>query len=462
MRKRRPITPPVAEAKSDAVLAAPAALAVPAAPAAPAALAARAVALELLGEVLEKRRAFAELLEGDRRFAALEPRDRAFVHLMVATTLRRLGQIDALIAHCLARPLPAKAATARHLLRLGAAQLLFLKVPPHAAVGETVALAERVQWGGFKGLINAVLRRLAEEGEDLIADQDAARLTTPEWLWQSWTRAYGEEVTRAIAEAYLEEPPLDLTVKGNPQGWAAELEAEILPTGSLRRRAGGEVRTLSGYAEGGWWVQDAAAALPARLLGEVAGKRVIDLCAAPGGKTAQLVLAGAAVTALDRSAHRLRRLKENLARLRLSAELVAADIELWRPAETADAVLLDAPCTATGAMRRHPDVRHLKTSADVTRMAGEQDRLLRAALAMVRPGGLLVYAVCSLEVEEGPARIAGLLAAGAPVKRRAIAASELNGLAELIDAEGDLRTLPCHLAERGGLDGFYACRLERL
>ena len=199
-----------------------------------------------------------------------------------------------------------------------------------------------------------------------------------------------------------------------------------------------------------------------RLFGDVKGLAIADLCAAPGGKTAQLALAGAAVTALDRSAHRLRRLAENLTRLRLSAELIAADIELWRPAEAADAVLLDAPCTATGAMRRHPDVRHLKTAADVSRMAGEQDRLLKAALAMVRPGGLLVYAVCSLELEEGPARVASLLAAGAPVKRRPLAASELNGLAELISAEGDLRTLPCHLAERGGLDGFYACRLERL
>jgi 16S rRNA (cytosine967-C5)-methyltransferase len=442
--------------------AAPDVLAMPVAPAVLAAPAARAVALELLGEVLDKRRAFAELLDGHRRFAGLEARDRAFVHLMVATTLRRLGQIDALIAYCLARPLPAKAATARNLLRLGAVQLLFLKVPPHAAVGETVELAERVQWGGFKGLINAVLRRLAEEGEALVAAQDAPWLTTPEWLWQSWSSAYGEPAARGIAAAYLEEPPLDLTVKGNPQGWAAELGAEILPTGSLRRRAGGEIRALSGFAEGGWWVQDAAAAIPARLLGDVAGKRVIDLCAAPGGKTAQLALAGAAVTALDRSAHRLRRLAENLARLRLAAELVAADIELWRPAEPADAVLLDAPCTATGAIRRHPDVRHLKTPADVARMAGEQDRLLKAALAMVRPGGLLVYAVCSLEVEEGPARIAALMASGAPLKRRPLASSELGGLAELINAEGDLRTLPCHLAERGGLDGFYACRLERL
>ncbi len=423
---------------------------------------ARGVALELLSEVLEKKRPLDELLDGNRGLAALEPRDRAFAYLMTATVLRRLGQIDALIAHALARPLPAKAATTQNLLRLGTAQLLFLKVPAHAAVGETVELAEAMNWGGFKGLINAVLRRLGAEGEALIAAQDAARLNTPDWLWQSWSRAYGEAVARGIAAACLEEPPLDLTVKANAEGWAAELEAELLPTGTLRRRTGGDVRALPGFAEGAWWVQDAAAALPARMLGDVAGKRVLDLCAAPGGKTAQLALAGAKVTALERSAHRLRRLAENLARLRLSAELVAADVELWRPEEPADAVLLDAPCTATGAIRRHPDIRHLKTPADVTRMAAEQDRLLKAALAMVRPGGLLVYAVCSLELEEGPARIAALMGASAPLRRRPLEASEVNGLKELVTPEGDLRTLPCHLAERGGLDGFYACRLERL
>ncbi|MGO8866446.1 MAG: RsmB/NOP family class I SAM-dependent RNA methyltransferase [Alphaproteobacteria bacterium] len=423
---------------------------------------ARGVALELLTEVLEKKRPLDELLDGNRGLAALEPRDRAFAYLMTATVLRRLGQIDALIAHALARPLPAKAATAQNLLRLGIAQLLFLKVPAHAAVGETVELAEAMNWGGFKGLINAVLRRLGAEGEAILAAQDAPRLNTPDWLWQSWSQAYGEAAARDIAAACLEEPPLDLTVKANAQGWAAELEAELLPTGTLRRRTGGDVKALPGFAEGAWWVQDAAAALPARMLGDVAGKRVLDLCAAPGGKTAQLALAGAKVTALERSAHRLRRLAENLARLRLSAELVAADVELWRPEEPADAVLLDAPCTATGALRRHPDIRHLKTPADVTRMAAEQDRLLKAALAMLRPGGLLVYAVCSLELEEGPARIAALLGAGAPLRRRPLESSEINGLAELVTPEGDLRTLPCHLAERGGLDGFYACRLERL
>ena len=423
---------------------------------------ARATALELLLQVLERRRPLDELLERDRQFAALEARDRGFAHLMVATTLRRLGQIDALIAHCLGRPLPGAAHASRNLLRLGVAQLLFLGVAAHAAVDETVALARRVDGGGYKGLINAVLRRLAAEGEPLVKAQDAARLDTPDWLWRSWRAAYGEAACRAIAEMHLTEPPLDLTVKGDTEPWVARLGAERLQTGSLRCRSAGEVRALPGFEEGAWWVQDAAAALPARLLGEIAGRHVLDLCAAPGGKSAQLALAGAQVTAVDRSPGRLDRLTENLARLGLAATTVTADVCLWRPALPADAVLLDAPCTATGAIRRHPDVPWLKTPADVRRMAAEQDRLLRAAIEMVRPGGLLVYTTCSLEVEEGLARVESLLAQGAPLRRRPVVPVEVSGLAELITPQGDLRTLPCHLADRGGMDGFYAARLERL
>ena len=423
---------------------------------------ARATALELLLKVLERRRPFDELLERDRQFGALEARDRGFAHLMVATTLRRLGQIDALIAHCLDRPLPGAARASRNLLRLGVAQLLFLGVAPHAAVDETVALARGVDGGGYKGLINAVLRRLTAEGEPLAKAQDAARLDTPDWLWRSWRTAYGEAICRAIAEMHLTEPPLDLTVKGDVALWAARLEAERLPTGSLRCRSAGDVRSLPGFAEGAWWVQDAAAALPARLLGEVSGQHVLDLCAAPGGKTAQLALAGARVTAVDRSAGRLARLTENMVRLGLAVTTVTADVCLWRPALPAGAVLLDAPCTATGAIRRHPDVPWLKVPADVQRMGAEQDRLLKAAIDMVRPGGLLVYTTCSLEVDEGPARVDALLAQGAPLRRRPIAPAEMGGLAELITPQGDLRTLPSHLAERGGMDGFYAARLERL
>lgn len=423
---------------------------------------ARAIALDILGQVLDRRRPLDELLESHAALALLEARDRAFARLLIATTLRRLGQIDALIKHCVPRPLPAKAAATRHLLRLGIAQLLFLGVPAHAAVGETVSLAGTIDHGGFKSLANAVLRRLAVEGESVFADQDAARLNTPDWLWQSWRGAYGEETCHAIAEAHLVEPPLDISVKSEPALWAERLGAVLLPTGGVRKPSGGDVRALPGFEEGAWWVQDAAAALPVHLLGDVSGKRVIDLCAAPGGKTAQLAAAGGIVTALDRASGRLRRMRENLARLGLDATLVSADAALWHPAAPVDLVLLDAPCTATGTIRRHPDVARLKQPQDVARMATEQDRLLRSAAAMVRPGGLLVYSTCSLEPEEGPLRISSFLEVSPGFRRRPVSAGEVGGLSELVTKEGDLRTLPCHLKVQGGLDGFYACRLERL
>jgi 16S rRNA (cytosine967-C5)-methyltransferase len=423
---------------------------------------ARATALDMLGQVLDRRRPLDELIERHRGFAQLEARDRGFVRLIVATCLRRLGQIDALIAHAMERPLPENAAAARNLLRIGVCQLVFLEVPPHAAVGETVALATEIDHGRYKALANAVLRRLAREGGALVAGQDAARLNTPDWLWQGWSAAYGEAACRAIAEAHLQEAPLDLGVKSDAPLWAERLGAQILPTGSLRRAAGGDIRALPGYDEGAWWVQDAAAALPARLLGDVRGKRVIDLCAAPGGKTAQLALAGARVTALDRSPARIVRLAQNLHRLELEAELVTAEAGAWRPSEPADAVLLDAPCSATGTIRRHPDVAHLKTAEDVSRMAAEQDRLLRAASDMLRQGGILVYATCSLEPAEGSERTSAILAAGLPLAHRPISAEEFGWPEELVTPQGDLRTLPFHLAALGGLDGFYAARFERL
>ncbi|MFQ5775874.1 MAG: RsmB/NOP family class I SAM-dependent RNA methyltransferase [Kiloniellaceae bacterium] len=426
----------------------------------------RALALDLVRAVLRRRQPLDDAWAARTDLAALAPRDRAFARLLAATVLRRLGQLDALIDHCLERPLKPKLADVRDLLCLGAAQLVFLETPPHAALSTTLALAEGARVSGHKGLVNAVLRRLAREGPALAAAHDAARLDTPAWLWDAWCAAYGEAGARAIAAAHLAEPPLDLTVKGGAgevRAWAARLGAAALPTGSLRLPPGaGEVVRLPGYEDGAWWVQDAAAALPARLLGEVKGRRVIDLCAAPGGKTAQLAAAGAAVTAVDISPRRAARLRDNLARLGLEAETVVADAAAWRPPAPAEAVLLDAPCTATGTLRRHPDVAHLKGPGDLAALTDLQDRLLVAALEMVAPGGVLVYAACSLQPEEGPARIAALLRAGAPIERAPVTAAEAGGLGELVSPEGDLRTLPCHLAELGGLDGFYACRLRRL
>ena len=250
-------------------------------------------------------------------------------------------------------------------------------------------------------------------------------------------------------------------MRNDAEAWRVKLEGILLPTRTLRRAAGGSLVTLPGYTEGAWWVQDAAAALPARLFGFLDGREVVDLCAAPGGKTAQLAAAGARVTAVDRSTRRLERLVANLRRLALPIEAVAADALTWRPPRPVDAVLLDAPCSTTGAIRRHPDVPHLKAPDDVARLAVVQDNLLRAAIDMLRPGGTVIYCTCSLEPEEGPERIAGLLSAGAPVVRRAIDPDEIGVRTDWITPEGDLRTLPCHFGEYDGIDGFFCARLVK-
>jgi len=418
---------------------------------------ARGVALDVLDRVLGEARPLDETFAGHPALASLESRDRAFARLLVAMTLRRLGQIDDLLDRFLkTRP---KAIGVHDLLRLGAAQLLFLGTPAHAAVAETVALAAGPR-AFAKGLVNAVLRRVGREGKERLAAQDAARLNTPDWLWQSWCAAYGEARARAIAEAHLVEPPLDLSVKADSEAWAARLGAERLYADTIRRKAGGAIEDLPGYAEGAWWVQDAAAALPARLLGAIDGRRVVDLCAAPGGKTAQLAAAGAEVVAVELSEKRALRLRANLERLRLGARIEIADALAWRPPRPVGHVLLDAPCTATGTIRRHPDIAWHKTPDDVTRMAELQARLLEAALEMLAPGGVLVYASCSLQPEEGPQVIEQALARRLPLARLPVRALELDGLPVEITPAGDVRTLPCHLAARGGLDGFFIARLR--
>ena len=422
---------------------------------------ARNAALDLIGAVLRQRHPLDEAIEDYAGMADLPARDRAFARLLVATVLRRLGHIDAMIAHCLEKPLPVRAAATQDLLRMGLAQLLFLRTPPHAAVATTVDLAEARGFLSYKGLVNAVLRRLSQEGPTLIAQQDEALLNVPPWLWRNWCDAYGEPTTRAIALAHLHEAPLDISVKKDPELWRERLDAVLLATGSLRRQGGGAIANLPGYNEAAWWVQDAAAALPAKLLGNVAGETVLDLCAAPGGKTAQLAAAGAKVIALDRSPRRVDRLNANLARLQLSAQTLVADAIQWRPPQPVRFILLDAPCTATGAIRRHPDVPHLKSQDDVIRLGGVQERLLAAAVQMLAPGGIVVYCTCSLEPQEGKQQIERLFAAGAPVRRVPLDASEIGGLQECVSPEGDLRTLPCHLAERDGIDGFFAARLMR-
>ncbi len=426
------------------------------------ALQTRATAVELIDHVIRQRRSLDLELAGHAALQRMDVRDRAFVRNLVATTLRRLGQIDALIDACLARPLPRRAEMVRNFLRIGVCQLFFTEVAGHAAVSTAVELAKAAGHTAHVKLVNAVLRRLSREGAGLVADQDAARLNTPTWLWDSWLRAYGPETCRQIATAHLSEAPLDISVSGEPAHWADVLQADVLPSGTLRRKAGGDVSAMPGFAAGQWWVQDTAARMVAGLLGDVRGKRIIDLCAAPGGKTAYLASHGAQVTAVDRSGARLGRLRENLERLSLRAEIVTADATQWRPPELADAVLLDAPCSATGTIRRHPDIIWNKSDADVQSLAAAQLRLLAAAAEMVKPGGTLVFATCSLQPEEGHQQIDAVLSSGAALSLDLIEIEEAPGLAEVIDDQGMFRSLPCHLPNDGGMDGFFAARFFKL
>ena len=415
----------------------------------------------LLDAVLKRNLLLDDAFESDSPTAKLAPRDRAFVRLLVAETLRRLGQIDALIARCVESPLPPKARRVQDVLRLGAVQILFLDTPPHAAVSTAVDLVKHTALAGYAKLINAVLRRLDRDGRDWVLTQDAGQLNTPDWLWRAWTKDYGLETAQAIAKAHLHSAPTDICVAQDPELWADNLSAELLPTGAIRLSHGGDITALPGFDQGVWWVQDAAAQLPARLLGNVKGQRVLDLCAAPGGKTLQLASQGAQVTALDLSARRLERLKQNLTRLNLTAEIVAADGAKWQPPELFPLILLDAPCSATGTLRRHPDGLHLKTADDVMRLTLVQDRLLNAALEMLAPGGILVYCVCSLEKAEGEDRMEALLADHPEFHRIPIRPEEVGGMTELINDKGDLRSLPFHLGDKGGMDAFFAARLQR-
>jgi len=422
-------------------------------------LQARAAALAALSEVLRKRRPLDAAMDGALADMALSPRDAGFARAIVSETLRRFGQIDALLREFVPKPPPPhRAGPALEILMMGICELVFLKVAPHAAVDAANDLAARDSKAvHFKSLINAVLRRVSREGAEMIAAQDAARLNTPDWLWSRWCETYGEDVTRAIANAHAAPPPLDLMAKDS-----FEIESAMtLPGHVLRLTESARIEDLSGFKDGAWWVQDFAATLPARLFGDVKGKTVIDLCAAPGGKTAQLAAAGADVIAVEREHERIMRLRENLERLKLDAEIVEADVRDFQPANPAPFVLLDAPCSATGTIRRHPELPWIKSAADVNACAQAAGELLDAAADMVAENGLLIFAVCSLEREEGIEQIEDFLRRNPNFRREAISPEEMFAMSELI-SRGDLRTLPCHLAELGGMDGFYAARLRRL
>jgi len=425
---------------------------------------ARLVAAHALVGVLNKQLQLEAALSKQEAHSQLSGRDRAFARLIAATTLRRMGQIDGALRPFLKQLPPA---LVHNLIRTGVAQMLFLDTPPHAAVGETVAVLKmRANTKGFAGMANAILRRVSERGAVLSAAV-APQENIPSWLRKSWERMYGRSEMRRMTKQLLLDPPLDISVKEDPESWAERLGGTLLPTGTIRLKDIGDVTALLGFDEGAWWVQDIAASIPVKIAGEIKGKSVLDVCAAPGGKTLQLAAGGAHVTALDRSEQRLARVSENLKRAQLEAKIVVSDALEFIPEEidgaeqAYDIVLLDAPCSATGTYRRHPDVIYNKSHNDIRALVKIQDALLKRAAQWVKPGGTLIYCTCSLQIEEGEERAEKFLQIMPEFRLIPVSDKIQSEMPGCISSEGYFRSRPHVLAEFGGMDGFFSVTFER-
>jgi 16S rRNA (cytosine967-C5)-methyltransferase len=433
-------------------------------------LAARQAAQRLLGAVIETNTSLDGLTDDDHghpQFRALEPRDRALARAILSSALRHRVTIERMLGAQFDRPLPKNATSLSHLLHAGAAQILFLDVPDHSAVDLAVESAKTDPRNArFAGLVNAVLRGIIRTKDKTLSKTLAETLDAPDWFVERLEASYGPDRTSAILAMHRRPAPLDLTVKSEPEIWAEKLGGIVLPNGTVRvEKFDGKVSDLRGFAEGEWWVQDVAASLPVKLMGDLNGKRVADLCAAPGGKTAAMALAGADVTAVDLSASRLKRLTSNLSRLGLSAQTHAGNLLEFKPAELFDAILLDAPCSSTGTIRRHPDVMWTKTPDDIAKLADLQLKLLLHAATLVKPGGVLLFSNCSLDPLEGEELAAKFTASAPDFTLLAVGPSELPGLEHLISTDGYLRTTPADLdlgrPEISGMDGFFAARFQR-
>ncbi|VAW15894.1 16S rRNA (cytosine(967)-C(5))-methyltransferase, partial [hydrothermal vent metagenome] len=443
-------------------------------PQATAGFAARKAAVDILAVVLRGGAALDDAFANaiaDGKLSGIEPRDRALARLIIATSLRRLPEIEAVLAGLLDRPLGPKIGMVGEILITGIAQIIFLGIAPHAVVNVATAMASADRHGRhYKGLVNGVLRNLARAEPSPLTGEEAVRKNLPAWLLQSWTDAYGEAAALASAAFLFDDPPLDITVKSDSEIWAEKLGGAVMGNGTVRIAKPGRIEALAGFEAGEWWVQDAAASMPARLIGAAPGRTIIDLCAAPGGKTAQLAASGAQVIAVDRDGARAERLGGNLARLGLETEIVVADATAWKPPAPADAVLLDAPCSATGIFRRHPDILTRRQPGQVAKLAQIQSRLIDASLDMLAPGGCLIYCTCSLQKAEGEDQIVNALSRHPALRIAAITPEEVPGFEAALTPEGLLRILPHQLVAarndettgpdiKGGSDGFFAARL---
>ncbi len=430
-------------------------------------LPARLAAASIIGDVVQGGHRLDECFAPQavpNRLTGLEPRDVALARSIATVTLRRLGIIRHALGELLEKGLPRQAGRLEYTLIAAAAQLLFLDAADHAAIDLAVRATKlEPKTSAFAGLVNGVLRNLLRRRDEFLEIAASGDYDAPPWLAQRWRKTYGDDAARAIIAAHMMEPPLDLSVKADPQDWAERLDGVVTPTGSVRLKTRAPIAELAGYKDGEWWVQDAAAALPARLLSAKPDERVLDMCAAPGGKTAQLALARAHVVALDRSAERLKLLTANLSRLDLRVDVAVADATGYQ-APPFDAILIDAPCSATGTARRHPDVPWTKKPGDIETLAALQARMLARAALLTKAGGRIVYCTCSLEPEEGEQQIASFLRRNPDFRREPIRVEE--GIpSEFINRDGDLRTLPCFWPNEdsrlAGIDGFFAARLIR-
>lgn len=420
----------------------------------------RKQALLILKEVLDNGVTLENAF--DKHSQGVSPVDKRFIRHLTTTTIRHLGQLDRIIDHCTKTKLGNTQMAVRHVLRLGICQLLFTEIPAHAAVNTAVNLMDKAigkKLRYLKNTVNAVLRKVDREREELLKKYGNSRHNIPKWMLNRWDTRYGKETVKEIINQILQEAPLDLALLPQVQldEWAIKLNAEKLPLGGLRIKNAGNIKDLPGYDEGYWWVQDLAAQLPAHLLGAKKGDEVLDICAAPGGKTLQSAASGLKVTAVDISKRRLERLHENLRRLSLKAEIIEADILMFEPKKQWQYILLDAPCSSTGTIRRHPEILWSHREDKIKSLSILQTRMLDKALELLAPGGTLIYCTCSMEMEEGPDQVNALLKRNSTLKQKMISASELPGLERSILQTGDVQTLPHYFND--GMDGFFISRL---